>query len=613
MNDYAERLAAAARAELAEITSGAKSYLPPEAWQPAPYAARAPLTGVTLAAGPLRDAFERNTAYLTRCFHQPGYCDEGVNNWVDALPASSEGRLLSGAAEALRWGERAELRVIVDTIVAQVKARQRDDGYCLPYDDGCMAAQEVNWLDERRNYDRSALMRGLAAAGRAGNTDALTVLRRFADWLNASPYYPGLLAGHFSGSAHNCNNGHSGSLAAYFSPVGLPEDIVMLERYFAQDFFIEEARKAEALALGFYPLHTPHSYVLLAFQAWLDQYRATGDVKYLEGALGAWRMVKDQYLHTGGTVAICEMGPGEYLPGSYHLSKHTGETCGSVFWAAINHRLLQLFPEEERYAAEIERVICNVILAAQTENGAIRYHNHLHGAKEPPQCANTCCEVMGVPFLARMPQYLYSIAEDGLFVNLYAASRIEWAHGPDTVRLEIDTEMPLGSQVTLLILAAPRGCMALRLRIPHWVAGPVTVRVNGQPFAEGKPGAYLALERVWRDNDCISLALNPSFRVTQYRGADQVTSPAGAATGRYALEYGPILLALVGPQDAAYRQPNGQPCARLAIEPERLPHTLRTVPGQPLRFSIANHPDHFYMPYYLIDRETFTCFPVIAP
>ncbi|MBC8447747.1 MAG: glycoside hydrolase family 127 protein [Chloroflexi bacterium] len=605
--DYPAILRLAAEAELRAITRETKAYLAPEAWRPVAYAASALASGVVLGPGLLRGCFERNIAYLNRCFGEPYYSDAGDNKWVQTLPASAEGRMLAGAGHTLRWGEQPDMRVIVDTFVNTVKARQSADGYCLPYDETNMKPQESDWQDERRNYDRVGLTRGLLAAGMAGNTNAYDVLRRFYDWLNASPYYPRLLSGNFYGSAHNCNNGHAGGLEMFFSPVGKAEDLVAVERYFVQDFFIDQARNAEPLSLGYYPLHTPHSYVLLAFEAWLDHYRATGATKYLEAAKGAWRIVADFYKHVGGTIAICEMGPGAYPPGSYYLGKHTGETCGSVFWADFNHRFLQLYPSEECYAAKIEKVILNVILAAQAEDGSIRYHNHLHGAKDKPQCANTCCEVMGVPFIARLPQYIYSVAEDGLYVNLYAPSAITWQHSGREVSLKTATGFPFKPGVTLTLATAAPTRLRVRIRVPAWSGARVQVVVNDTFIAEGQPGTYVTLDREWEDGDQISFALPAQFRLTRYTGFDQVKG-----WDRYALEYGPLLMALVGPGDDRYHQSNGQPCARLSIAPEDLIAALLPLEDKPLHFGIEGHAGHVYVPYYEVNGETFTCFPIVG-
>ncbi len=43
-------------------------------------------------------------------------------------------RMLDSAANTLGWEERADMRRITDTIVSMVRARQRQSGYCLPYD-----------------------------------------------------------------------------------------------------------------------------------------------------------------------------------------------------------------------------------------------------------------------------------------------------------------------------------------------------------------------------------------------------------------------------------------------------------------------------------------------
>jgi hypothetical protein len=105
-DDYAERLARAAAQELHAITSGTKPFVAQDRWKPVAYAATAPARGVVLDSGLLRDCFDRNIAYLNRCFGEPFYCDAGDNTWVQALPASAEGRLLAGAGHTLRWGER---------------------------------------------------------------------------------------------------------------------------------------------------------------------------------------------------------------------------------------------------------------------------------------------------------------------------------------------------------------------------------------------------------------------------------------------------------------------------------------------------------------------------
>lgn len=76
-----------------------------------------------------KDAFLRNIQYLNYCFGFEKYCSWEDGGWFNWLPASQEGRMLQGAGNALRWGERADMRKIVNTVVARIQARQREDGY----------------------------------------------------------------------------------------------------------------------------------------------------------------------------------------------------------------------------------------------------------------------------------------------------------------------------------------------------------------------------------------------------------------------------------------------------------------------------------------------------
>ena len=297
----------------------------------------------------------------------------------------------------------------------------------------------------------------------------------------------------------------------------------------------------------------------------------------------------------GGTIAICEEGPGSYLPGSYHLRKHTGETCGSVFWADFNHRFLLFFPDEERYAAEIEKVIFNVVLAAQDGRGHIRYHNHLVDHKDKPQCANTCCEVMGVPFIARLPQYLYSIAADGLIVNLFSASKITWTHAGTEVTATTSTSFPLDGKVEVRVRAAAPVAMKVRIRVPSWVDGSLGISVNGEQAAMGRPGTFVGLHRTWADGDRVSFDLPMRARLTRYTGVDR-----DAAGDRYALEIGPVLMALLG-------------TTGLDVAPDDLVRRLSPRAGKPLHFGITGHPHCTFLPYGQVQDEPFTCFPTFAP
>ena len=72
---------------------------------------------------------------------------------------------------------------------------------------------------------------------------------------------------------------------------------------------------------------------------------------------------------------------------------------------------------------------------------------------------------------------------------------------------------------------------------------------------------------------------------------------------RYALEYGPILLAIEGSDDARL-------LAR-GISAEDFLKQLKPSFERPLHFEIAGNPQHHYAPYFAIKNDSFTCYPVI--
>jgi DUF1680 family protein len=269
-----------------------------------------------------------------------------------------------------------------------------------------------------------------------------------------------------------------------------------------------------------------------------------------------------------------------------------------------------LDPEREKYVNEIEKSIYNVALANQVGAEGIRYTAYLVGRKDrsspagsagrPGFRTNTCCEGQGTRLLGAMPEFIYSIAADGLYVNLFAASHIEWRCGGQTVKLAMATGFPYRPEVELHLSTSRPVRARIRVRVPSWAASRMPIRVNGATVAAGSAGSYTTLDRTWKEGDTISFALPMDFRLTAYTGQERTVGQE-----RFALEYGPILLALVGEVD----EKGG---ARIPITEADLPRFLQPKPGQPLHFSIGGDDRHEYMPYWEVADQPFTCYPVMG-
>ena len=590
--NYVKEITNSKNTEYAQIQNNTKPYALPSTWKPVKYEASAPENGVTLQPGVLNDVFQRNINYMNHCFASPTYCDgDGWSKW---LPASNEGRLLTGAANTLRWGERDDMRKIVDNIINSIKNRAGVDGYHNYYPENQSFTLNEGQNSERKNYDRVFWTRGMLDAGQSGNTDAYKIVRNFYNWFNVSSHLPNMLLG------FNATNGLPGGGLIYHSPVGTSNDIIITQRYFDQDYWIDELIKEQPLCFSNYPGERPHCYDLLGIEAFLDEYTATGIQKYIDAVKGGWEVYSQNYEHIGGSTAICE---GSYFPPkSFYLSSHTGELCGSVFWTNINARLLHLYPSEEKYAAEIEKSIYNVLMAAQDTNGYIRYHQKLHGTKDKTGCSNTCCEVSSVGMMSKLPEYIYSITNDGLYVNLFAASTITWNQSGKKLTLTTKTSFPKDDDVTMIINTSSKKAVNLNIRVPSWATGNMAISINGKAVAAGIPGTYVSINRKWSDNDKITFSLPITLTTVKYTGLDQVNGNMD----RYALLYGPILMALQGPLTG----PDN--VCQIGVAPTDLPELLTPVSDIPLYFNIRNYPAYKYVPYYQVS-ETFTCFPIVQP
>jgi DUF1680 family protein len=347
------------------------------------------------------------------------------------------------------------------------------------------------------------------------------------------------------------------------------------------------------MALSHYPGERPHCYDLLVIETIADQYRATGEEKYRAALMGGWELYRKYYKHSGGATAICEAA-GPYPPKSYYLTTgHNGETCGSVFWIWINHRLMQLFPQEDCYCAEIEEAIINIMLACRTGKGHTRYHNRLHGKKEEGLNQNSCCEVSSTNLISDIPEYIYSAGKEGVYINQYFSSEYS---GKD-IQFKLETRFPLDGEVKILVTGEQEKHTALNLRIPLWAAETVNISVNGAKEETGNPGSFITLNRTWKKGDTITFNLPYALKAVPYTGFDQ------AETGeRYCLFYGPVLLALKGSFDE-------KDIPRIALDP-RDPGKGLESRGD-IRFGLKDKTGWEFIPYYAVQDEVFTCFPIM--
>ena len=587
-----------------DVTDNPGNVIPESEWHPVAYRAARPLGGIRLDSGLFKTVMENNADYLMRSYSADDLLRPFRRRagkllsvpttpidpfWEVSLAGSNAGRFLMGAGNTIRWMDNSALKHKMDEVIQGIAECQDTDGYIMGYPENTI------FYSERGAYTRSWLTRGLIAAGYGGNQEAFGLLRGYYNWFDSCAYLPELL--------RRAGQGVQGMIAntrMYFTPVGKPQDLQVIQRYFQEDYWLKELSARDPGAIWQYPYDHPHCYLLTSLEPYLDLYRATGDEKYLDAARGGWELFHDDWEHVGGSIAICEGG--SYPPKSYYLHAETGENCCSVFWIRYNQRFHLLYPDEEKYVNEIEKSIYNVGLANQDGNTGICYHANLVGTRETGTDKNTCCEGQGTRLYGSLPEYIYSISKDGLYVDLFCGSTISWTHRDQQVKVHMETRFPDDDKVSLVFDMARPVSMTLHVRVPEWVKGPVSLYVNGKKVASGKPGTYLPINREWHPGDRVSFAVPMSFRLVAYHGMD----PFAKDGDHYALEYGPILMAVVGDVDA-----KGD--AKLAVSPEKMIARLVAEPNKPLHFKIKGDTAHELLPYFMVHpAETFSCYPALT-
>lgn len=319
----------------------------------------------------------------------------------------------------------------------------------------------------------------------------------------------------------------------------------------------------------------------------------TGDAHYGEAGRWFWENVA-----LGRSLAFGGNSRREHFPGKdacidYIQDIDGPESCNTYNMLKLTEDLHRISPEA-RYADFYERALFNHILSAQhPEHGGYVYFTparprHYRNYSAPGE-AMWCCVGSGMENHGKYGQFIYTHRGDSLYVNLYAASQLNWRQKGIVLRQE--TEFPYG-ETARLVVAGGGGRFPLLLRCPEWVrAGAFSVRVNGRPVAgNAAPSSYFCVERRWRRGDVVEITFPMESRVERLLNVPQYV----------ALMHGPIVLGLeTGTEDlkdliaddSRFGQYAGGRKLPLDGAPyfveedvDALASHLEPVPGRPLHF-----------------------------
>jgi DUF1680 family protein len=427
--------------------------------------------------------------------HRPG-----EQEWI----GEHAGKFLHAAGNTWLYTHDERLKRIMDRIAQGLIAAQGPDGYLGTYTDDKRWTSWDVWVHK---YDLIGLLTYYRVTG---YEPALDASRKIGDLLCRT-------FGDQPGRRDIIKSGTHVGMAA----TSVLEPMVMLYRYTGERrylnfcFYITRAydqpdgpkiiRSLNETGSVFKTANAKAYEMMSNLVGLAELYRVTGNRKFLEPALAAWKDIATKRLYITGTTSSGEHFRDDFdLPGEE--KSDVGEGCATVTWLQLNWQLLRL-TGEARYAQELERTVYNQLLGAQDpHNGNICYFTPLNGKKNPTPGIN-CCVSSEPRGISMIPQIAWGSLEKGIAVELYTPGEAEIAG----VRLKSETRFPADGAVTLTLEPAAQRRFPLFLRVPAWT-GDFSATAGGRQFA-GKPGEYLKIDREWKSGDRVEIAMDMTVRL----------------------------------------------------------------------------------------------------
>jgi len=289
---------------------------------------------------------------------------------------------------------------------------------------------------------------------------------------------------------------------------------------------------------------------------------------------------------------------------SKYITEQTCESCNTYNMMKLTRGLYRERPDA-RYFDYYERAHINHILAQhRLDDGMFAYMVPLMSgsarAFSTPTDSFWCCVGSGMESHAKHGDSVYWRDRDGLYVNLFVPSRLDWADRGAEMALE--TDFPYGETVRLRVadLDAPQA-FRISMRAPAW-CDRAELSVNGEPVSEGPKDGYFSVHREWAKDDVLELKLPMALRF----------EPTPDDPQTVALLYGPLVLAAdLGPADEPWDAPAP------ALVGDDLLAAFARAPGAAAEFrskGIGRPGDMTFRPFHeQTDRRTAVYFKRYTP
>ncbi len=338
----------------------------------------------------------------------------------------------------------------------------------------------------------------------------------------------------------------------------------------------------------------------------LVRYIYTGDQEDYKAATFFWDQVALHHsFATGGDGKNEYFGPADKM--NDLIDGRTAETCNVYNMIKMARDLFTVKPEI-RYADFHERALFNHILASQDPNdGRVCYMVPVgRGVQHEYQDKFedfTCCVGTGMESHALHGYGIYYESVDKLWVSLYAPTAVNWQS--EGVKLQMNTDFPLGESASLQITSDSPKKFTLALRRPYWAGTGFSVKVNGVRLANvGKADSYVEIDRVWKKGDKVELVLPKTLRTEAL-----LDNPT-----RLAILWGPLVLAGdLGPevQRREEEEQGAEEQAPVFVTTQSVEHWLKPVADKVGTFrtsGVGLKTDVEFRPFYELPRRRYAIY-----
>ena len=470
----------------------------------------------------------------------PLYTDSDLYKWI-------EGASWAIASNETSESDKARLRSQVDGLISDIVAAQEPSGYLDTYYVADKA--RLRFTELTRSHEGYCLghliQAGIAWYRATGSRDLLDAGIRFADYLVANfgppPKRP-FVTGHPELEMALVELYRTTGNASYLDFTrylfsGTEKDRLKLKETEMKYTFSGKPFTSRTEFEG----HAVRA--LYAASGATDYFTESGDPAFKKTLDLLWKdlTLRKMYI-TGGVGARAN---GESFGSPYELPSEQAyaETCAAIANVMWNFRMLAVTGQAS-YADVLERALFNGVNSGVSLSGNLYcYRNPLASNGNNlrnPWYDTTCCPPNIERLFESLPGYYYGTGRNGIYVNLYGASQLDW-HLEDGTPLKLtqSTTYPWAGDVQIAVEPKKATEFTIFLRWPAW-AQSINLQINGQSVSPGtaESGSYIELTRTWKPGDTVSVSL-PMASVPM------ISNPKVSDTyGRVAMQRGPLVYAV---------------------------------------------------------------------